>query len=311
MTPITALRQKLNIRLRQRFYRWLDQRQPASAEVQLKQHFLFVFPTAYGRWFVLLIALLYLFGTNYQNNLILLCAYVLLSLFCCCILAAFFNLHHLTIQAGAPAAGYAGQPVSVLLQLSHTEHKKMLSLCSDDFDEVVFDRLAAELKLELKPHQRGYYQLKRFTLQSCYPFGLIRCWTHIQLKQFYWVYPEPALLDQQLFIPAHSTSEHPDQLAPYQPGDPASSIDWKRLAKNPWQPVIRQYSPAVEPPKPRRLLVNTTGRALEQQLSEFCALLHLLEQQGHSYSLSTPTTDIAADRGQAHLHRCLQALALC
>lgn len=306
-----TLRQKMKYKLRQRFHLWLDKRQPASAEVKLRQHLLFVFPTAYGGWFVLLIALLYLFGSNYQNNLILLCAYLLFSLFCFCIIAAFVNLHRLTIKAGPAPYGYAGTEFTLPLSLSGAQHRKMLRWSGDDFAELFFETLPEELPLGLHPQQRGFYQLKRFTLQSCYPFGLIRCWTHIQLQQFYWIYPEPAGLQQSVSASAASQQEYPDQLVPYQMGDPVSAIDWKRLAKTPWQPVIRHYSSSNEPAKPNRLVVNTTGVALEQQLCEFCTLLHQFEQQGQSYSLSTPTTEIGPDHGQFHLHRCLQALTLC
>lgn len=306
-----TFRQQLNSRLRQRFYRWLDKRQPASAEVRLRQHLLFVFPTAYGGWFVLLIVLLYLFGTNYQNNLILLCAYLLLSLFCFCILAAFFNLYQLKISAGSVPIGYAGSAVQLTLRLDNYQHKKMCAVSGQNFTPLFFETLSKEIQLDLYPHRRGYYQLQRFTVGSSYPFGLIRCWTHIQLQQPYWVYPEPAELPSSVSTATLQPPDHPDQLAPYYAGAPASAIDWKRLAKNPWQPVIRQYSPSTTAQHPRHLMVDATGLALERQLSEFCALLLQFEQQGQSYSLSTPGTEITASHGQAHLHRCLQALALC
>lgn len=297
--------------LRQKFYLWLNKRQPAATEVQLRQHLLFLFPTAYGGWFVVLIALLYLFGTNYQNNLILLCAYLLLSLFCFCILAAFFNLHQLKIRASPAPFSYAGSSVQLTVQLDHYQHKKMLYVSGQDFAPLFFETLPKELNFELYPQPRGSYQLQRFTLHSYYPFGLIRCWTHIQLQQSYWIYPAPAALKQTVSAMPPQHPDHPDQLAPYQAGSPASAIDWKRLAKNPWQPVIRHYSSSTEPHKPNHLVVNATGPALEQQLSEFCALLLQFEQQGQSYSLSACGTEIAASHGQAHLHRCLQALTLC
>lgn len=297
--------------LRQRFFLWLEKRQPASKEVWLKQHLLFVFPSAYGGWLVLLITLLYLFGTNYQNNLILLCAYLLLSLFCFCIFAAFFNLYQLRISAGTAPYGYAGSSVLLVLRLQQHEDKKMLYFSGEDFSPLFFESLPKELQFELYPQRRGVYQLQRFTLCSYYPFGLIRCWTHIRLQQTYWVYPEPVPLNSSVSTASPQQPEHPDQLAPYQAGDPASAIDWKRLAKNPWQPVIRQYSSSAAPHQARHLVVNTTGVALELQLSEFCTLLHQFEQQGQSYSLSAGRIEIAAGQGQTHLHRCLQALALC
>lgn len=305
------LKQSLQQGLRHRFDVWLDKRQPASHEVRLKQQLLFVFPTAYGGWFLLLMALLYVFGSNYQNNLILLCAYLLLSLFCFCILAAFFNLHRLTLHTGSVPFGYAGTPLQLTLPLSQIENKKMIGCSGDDFAPLFFELLPSQLHLELHAKPRGFYQLKRFKLQSWYPFGLIRCWTHIQLQQCYWIYPAPATLPDRTTASGQQQPDSPDQLAPYQAGDPASALDWKRLAKNPWQPVIRQYSQSAVSPQHTELRVTATGAALEAQLSEFCALLLQYEQQGQSYRLITPTTALGPDRGHMHLHQCLQALTLC
>lgn len=304
-------RQQLQLMFKQRLQLWLDRRQPAASELKLRQHLLFVFPSLYGGWFLMLIALLYLFGTNYQNNLILLCAYLLLSLFCCCILAAFFNLYQLKISTTAVPFCYAGDCVLVSFRLEQYQHKKMLQLYSEDFAPVLLEHLTELLHLELYPKKRGYYQLQRFTLCSYYPFGLIRCWTHIQMLQPYWVYPEARAVNQIQARSSEQLPDQPDQLGPYYPGSPASALDWKRLAKTPWQPVVRQHSTANTVHQPTHLVVNTTGAALEQQVSEFCALIHLLESQCQYYSLRTATIHIAADRGQAHLHRCLQALALC
>lgn len=70
---------KLRQLLQQRFDRWLAQRQPASLNVSLNQGVIYILPSRFGYWFIFLILLLYLLGTNYQNNLILLTSFVLLS----------------------------------------------------------------------------------------------------------------------------------------------------------------------------------------------------------------------------------------
>jgi uncharacterized protein (DUF58 family) len=304
------LKQRIKAAVRRRFYLWLDKRQSASARVQLQQDVLFVFPTAYGAWFVLLVALMYLFGTNYQNNLILLCAYALLSLFCFCILAAFFNLHRLTFCCGSEPFGYAGSPLSLVLSIEQVGARKMITLSSEEFSSVTFQVLPTQIHLQLHCRPRGYYQLQRFTISSCYPFGLIRCWTHIQLKQAFWFYPQPTVRQQSLVSSAAEADQF-DQIRPYQSSDPLSAIDWKRMAKDPWQPVIRHHSQSAAAQPEDQMVITATGAALEQQLSEFCGRLLALEQQGRSYSLKTPEQQLGPDQGYAHLHRCLKALSLC
>jgi len=298
-------------RIRRSIELWLDKRQSPQSEIRLSQRLLFVFPTAYGCWIVLLALLLYLFGTNYQNNLILICAYLLVSLFCFCILAAFFNLYGLVMKAGPALSGYAQQPLQLSLSLSQQHNCKMIEFSSQQFFTQDYPLLPQVLNLELHPNERGYYQLGRFKLQSNYPFGLIRCWSYIRLQQHYWVYPKPATLSS---LPVNSVTrdfDTADQLVPYQQGNALNSIDWKRLAQNPWQPVVRHYSTSDLPVSTVDLIVSKEGLALETELSEFCALLLRAEQQGQSYSLKTRTQHFGPDKGQQHLQRCLQALALC
>lgn len=306
-----TLKQRIQTTIKDRFYLWLDKRQTACSRVQLRQHLLFVFPTAYGLWFVLLSVLLYLFGTNYQNNLILLCAYLLLSLFLFCILAAFFNLYRLTLCSGAEACGYAGSPLVLTLTAELKGQRQMLTLSSEDFVTVSFELLPEQIELELHPRRRGFYPLQRFTISSCYPFGLIRCWTHIKLQQGFWFYPQPSSISQKTLGAVNTEADQFDQIRPYQASDPLSAIDWKRMAKDPWQPVVRHHSPSNDRWVEEQLEVTATGAALEQQLCDFCQRLLSLEQQGRCYSLSTSSQQLGPSRGQAHLHQCLKALSLC
>ena len=61
--------------------KWLDKRIPAANEFQLSHRSIFIFPAKFGALFLALCALLFLLGTNYQNNLMLLLCYFLVALF--------------------------------------------------------------------------------------------------------------------------------------------------------------------------------------------------------------------------------------
>jgi hypothetical protein len=56
---------------------WLKKRIPAGEEQALSHEKIFIFPSRFGFWFLILAALLFVLGTNYQNNLMrLLCTFL-------------------------------------------------------------------------------------------------------------------------------------------------------------------------------------------------------------------------------------------
>ena len=113
---------------RRRIWHWLAKRQSAKPAVELNQRFLFVFPTSYGFSLLGLAVLLYLLGTNYQNNLILLISYLLLSVFLLSIVLTYQNLSGLTVQCPSSAEGFATGKVHPVISFSSAKMHYMLQL---------------------------------------------------------------------------------------------------------------------------------------------------------------------------------------
>lgn len=316
MSALT-LKQKLYQHYWQLLSRYLDKRQPASASVTLVQKLIFILPTRYGWWFLLLIILLYLLGTNYQNNLILLLGYLLLTVFLLSIGLCYRNMSGLTLQCPKPAEGFANCELMPQLQLSTEKQHYMLRFALMQLGD---DRLqqspANTLSLPFIAPVRGRYSLPRIKISSEYPFGLWRAWSYVALAQHYWVYPAPepsASLSQQHSSnePSHQTMPSSDTLAPYRSGDSLRHLVWKRLARDPSNPVVRQQQVALQP-EPRWIVIPPlAGEALERALRQACSRLLDLEQSGEQYGLKLPGLTLAQSRGPLHLQRCLQELALC
>lgn len=294
--------------LRQRLLRWRARRQPAVVSLTLRHRFLLVFPSRYGLAFSGLILLLYILGTNYQNNLVLLLSFFLLSLLLLCIVLSYQNLAGLTLEAGPAVATFAGQPLHLLLSLQHWQHRQSLQFSLEHWQ---CQQQQGWLHLQLLPTKRGLYQLPRLKVYSVYPFGLIRCWCYLALQQQYWVYPTP--------LPYSDTaaqSSNPEQswshLQPYVQGDKLQRIDWKKLARQPDQPVVKVYQ--SQPTTPQQLclvLPRLAGPALELKLQQLSRQILDLSATGQSYSLQLPDGFIHSGSGPAHQQHCLQALALC
>mgnify|MGYP000618936151 CR=1 FL=1 len=293
-----------------RIWRWLDRRQPAAATLELQQRFLFVFPTRYGFAMLGLVLLLYLLGTNYQNNLILLQSYFLIGLLLLSIMLSFRNLNGLTLSASPAPAVFQGEDISVMLLLSQPQQRQQILFQLADFS-LLCPQLPATVMLKLPATQRGYYQLPRITVSSEHPFGLVRCWCYPLLQQHYWVYPKPQHQDNYQPPDADAGELQWSHLSPYQAGDPLQRIDWKRLARQPMHPVVKVFSNVL--PEQQRLLVlpPLTGAALELALSDLCAQIIELSQARQSFALQLPNQLIEFGTGPDHRRRCLEALTLC
>ncbi|MDP2713372.1 DUF58 domain-containing protein [Rheinheimera sp.] len=315
-----------DLTLKQRLYqrylavigRYLDKRQPPADRVTLVQKLIFILPTRYGWWFVLLITLLYLLGTNYQNNLILLLCYLLLSLFLLSIVLVYQNMRGLTLQCRTAPAGFASEKLNAVLQLSADKPHLMLNFSfMQQQHSVLMPGLSAELTLPLPAGRRGKYALPRIKISSQYPFGLWRAWSYVALAQDYWLYPRAEkMLQQHDDSPVADSGQQPqtqsgDILAPYRSGDSLRHMVWKRLARDPQNPVVRQqqFSPEAEPCWV--VVTPATGEALERRLSHAAWQLLALEQSAQRYGLKLPGLTLPQSCGAAHLQRCLQELALC
>lgn len=313
----TSLKQRLYQRYWRKISQYLDKRQSASEQVTLSQKLIFILPSRYGWWFLLLIGLLYLLGTNYQNNLILLLSYLLLSVFLLSIALCYQNMSGLTLQAQQSGEGFANEELTQSVQLSQLKPHLMLQLSLHQLsDPVQLTTNPGAVSIRFNAARRGCYPLPRIKISSQYPFGLWRAWSYVALKQQYWVYPSPAEqpTPYQGETPKHQpqhASPSQDTLAPYRSGESTRFMVWKRLARDPSKPVVRQQplAPQAEPSWVQ--VPAATGEALERALRHACAQLLTLEQSGNRYGLKLPALTIAQSNGAAHLQRCLQELALC
>lgn len=313
----------LNIkaRLYQRYWQfiepYLNKRQPAAEKVTLVQKLIFILPTRYGWWFVFLIALLYLLGTNYQNNLILLLSYLLLSLFLLSIVLTYQNLSGLTLQCSSAAEGFAASKVQPVVNLSSNKKHFMLQIkLLPQTETVQLNELTTSVTLSLYADKRGRYPLPRIKISSQYPLGLWRAWSYVALQQQYWVYPAPDG-DRSALRQAGAESlqavqpDNSDMLAAYRSGESVRHLVWKRLARDPANPVVRQQQQHAKTEPDWVVVPALSGDELEHALRRACQQLLLLEQSGSRYGLKLPALTLPQAQGPLHLQRCLQELALC
>ncbi|MDZ7870989.1 MAG: DUF58 domain-containing protein [Rheinheimera sp.] len=302
---------RLQQQFRQRIWRWLDKRQPTSEMVRLRQRFMFVFPTRFGFGMAALVLLLYILGTNYQNNLILLLAYLLLVLVVSTIVLAFLNLHHCELSARPLADVFAGQSAAILLTLQRRTGLPLALDAGWQQPDRVIPVNDATVILELPAPKRGYFAIPRLKLQSVYPFGLVRCWCYVRLDCHYWVFPAPipAHFEGAQADPNQKNAEEWSGQRQYQPGDPWRQLDWKRFSRQ-QQLLVHQFSATTLPGSDLWLCADLRLNTVEAQLSDLAERALRAEQMQQPFGLRRTPTDIAVGSGPAHLRQVLQALAL-
>lgn len=314
----------LNLNIKNRLYphywrfieRYLNKRQSAADKVTLVQKLIFILPTRYGWWFLFLISLLYLLGTNYQNNLILLVSYLLLSVFLLSIVLTYQNLAGLTVQCPASAEGFATAKVHPLITFSSAKPHYMLQLNLMPYhDTLQLADITQTATLSLNTTKRGRYPLPRLKISSQYPLGLWRAWSYVALRQDYWVYPAPdsntALQQFQAEPDTPSGYDIGDTLTSYRSGESIRHIVWKRLAQDPANPVVRERQQHSASQPEWVVVPALSGDALEHALRRACQQLLTLESSGRHYGLKLPALTVQQAQGALHLQRCLQELALC
>jgi len=316
MYPITWARARLA--------RWFEERLPLADSVTLTQRSVYIVPSSAGLMLSLTLLVLLVASINYQLNP----GYLLTFLLAGCSLVAMHVAHGtlrgLTMTVIAPDACYAGAKSVFHVQLVNASKRPRYAVelavaerpqwvCSD-----IPAQTSTRVALAWHPPGRGLHRLPTLRAHTAFPLGTFRVWSVWRPAAQVLVYPQPEASAPPLPIgladaqpgPLHATqhSGEPDGLRPYRSGDPMKHIVWKKAAKT--GELVSRDS-VVEQHHTLWLERQATGLTdAERQLSRLCNWVLQADQLGVTYGLRLPDTDIAPDRGGAHLQRCLRALAL-
>ncbi|WJG08238.1 DUF58 domain-containing protein [Aliiglaciecola sp. LCG003] len=255
--------------------------------------------------------------------MIILC-YFLLSLFLLSLFAGYFNFAKLDVQLGKVQNGFVDDNIQLPIWFNHGEqssHGKLqlsflrqpaqVNMDLDDFSNPIYQALHCE--------QRGKITLPRITINSFYPLGLFRCWTHLAFESDLIVYPKPKVCrvstvnqmseqqfsDEQLSARGHDDF---DCLAVYKLGEPLHHVAWKQVAKG--RGMISKKFSQQNGSISWLTLPALPSDELENALSQLCFQVLELTRQNQPFGLKLESQIIAPDSGLAHQHLCLAALAM-
>lgn len=305
----------------QRFFRWVDQRAPRARSITLNRRNLYIFPNLNGALFLVVIGVIWLLGTNYQNNLILAVSYLLVSLFVVAIYHTYANLAGIRVKFLHAQPGFAGEDIAFVLELSCANKNGCdhIELCWPNAEPLVTRIPYGEpctLTLWAKSSARGYFHPGRLRVQSHFPIGIIRCWTWLNLEAVALVYPTPLASEEprpqaqggreEEGSKAVSGDDDFHGLREYQAGDPIKQIAWKQYAQEKGL-FSKEYQQLLSAEK--WLDWDSLSLPQELRLSGLCHWALIYEQQQHPYGLQLPGSLLEPARGDAHLQQVLSALA--
>ncbi|MFT7006114.1 MAG: hypothetical protein ACJAXJ_000616 [Colwellia sp.] len=255
MNLYNAVKQASTKVIKQRFDRWLSRRVPSRFQHKLSNRNIFILPTRFGFAYLFFDILLFLLGTNYQNNIILLLSYLLASLFITVMLHSFYNFSQLTFSSQAKQTCFAGQimnfPITITgnkthfdinikfseSQPKHALKELQLAQCSAKPSEVLLPWYA---------NQRGVYELGRVKVFSEYSLGLFITWSLLDFSHQAIIFPEPKRLtenqqvltglnesdkDNGVYMQTTTGGDDYSELKNYVLGESQARVAWKQLAR--------------------------------------------------------------------------------
>ncbi|MDR3212383.1 MAG: DUF58 domain-containing protein [Azoarcus sp.] len=321
MSPATTLD-----RLRAAF-RWQWPRTPEAPPIRFAQHRIYVLPTLPGLAFAGALAVMLIASINYGLSLGYAFSFLLGGAAAASIVHAFRNLLHLSIRLGRVENTFCGgSAVFHLLIDNPTRRRPALHLFAGKAPgqrgETFFDMppaTSSEITLALPALRRGVLPLGRTIIETRWPLGLIRAWGVFMPEMTALVFPAPEPHPPPPPPGSGKTSakggapragsEDFAGLRTYRDTDSPRHLAWKVFAQSGTM-MTKQFSDVESGDLLLDWHALPAPLSTEARLSRLAAWLLRAEHAGQRYALRLPAHEFPASRGEAHLYRCLGALAL-
>lgn len=314
---ISTARQSFRKRLEQ----WLEQRQPETPREVFSQHNLYIFPSRQFIGFLLVAMMMWMAGTNYENNLVLALAFFMLAIFVSTIFRTHANLSGLEVAVTACDRAFAGEKLTVHLNVENPSGDDRLGIVLRwaDAYPVSIDvpaKSTVQTEIRLQTYERGWLNPGRLRVETTYPLGILRAWSWPRLQLNALVYPKPVAADptsgeQSEGGEGQSHKRGIDDfggLSEWQPGVSPQRIAWKQYSAG---RGLLEKTFEAQTLNPEWLdWENYAGLGTERRLSALCAKILEMEALGQHYGLRLSGQVFLPAQGEVHMHRLLSALAI-
>jgi uncharacterized protein (DUF58 family) len=288
--------------------------------IKINRRRVYILPTKSGLMLAATLIAMLVAGLNYNSNLGLAFAFLMVSVGLVTMHHCNRNLLGLQVDVTAEVDAFAGGAASfefVLRNDSNVERRDIEIRCSAAAAiRSVAARSSESVAVFVPVPQRGVTRVAQFELRTRHPFGWFHAWTYVQGALTAYVAPAP---EGTRTLPAvagsgsHSRSDvRGDEdfagLRAYEPGMPLKHMAWKVLARG-GEAAVRSYSSLAAQPEWLEWSA-LEGQDTESRLSQLCLWILESEAAQRVYGLRIPGQEIPPARGAAHRFACLRALAL-
>ncbi len=309
-------------RIQKRFYRWVEARLPAAPEIQLKQKNIYILPTRYGWLMLLIIVLILIAATNYQNNMGYMAGFVLLSIGSLSTFYTYRNLRQLKIKMIKPKAVYAGESATLEIEVINQtqQYRASVGIGETKVKMSLLDvpqQSSSQFTKTFLVTKRGWFEVPRMVISSVFPFGIFQVWSWFKTPYQILVYPKPIPAPINLSDSNHGNEEGSNSVKgsedfysvkEYQPGDPLKQVMWKAYARGRGM-LSKEFEDKVGQQKIFSWQ-SVAHYEKELALSYLCHELIEANKKGIDFGLEMPDQKFDLANGDKHLYDCLTALAI-
>jgi uncharacterized protein (DUF58 family) len=306
-----------------RFAAWTRRRQgPDRDPVVLGRGRIYILPTRLGIAYAAMVVAMIAGGLNYNNNLGLALAFVLVSLGLVAMQHCHGTLSGLAARLLATDSAFAGQSVSFRLLLENTARipRPRIEVSAGRLAPQVADVPAAgsaTAAIGVVAPRRGRVRLERLEIATRHPLGLFRAWAVVHPEYSAVAWPRPAARGRPPPVVETDTGGAQDRsqgeedfagLRPYQPGDALRRVAWKAYARG--QGLHTKQFAGTDVVSHVFDWESLSGLDTEARLSQLSRWIVDAHEHGEAFGLRLPGTSFPANIGRAHYERCLDALGL-
>jgi uncharacterized protein (DUF58 family) len=308
---------------------WIQKRIPSQNTIKFNINNTFILPSSFG-WSCIGIAIcLFILGTNFQNNIILLLCYFLLAMVLLAVFHSYFYFvqHELVFLEIAPDFENRKIYLPIKINSSLDYLGGVLNISSANSDKHNENELnisqalpTQTVKLPLPNYTRGLYNCPKVKIVATYGFGLFKCWTYLTPHLTFYVYPAMQKSAMPLFHANTSTqlthssdsqlviSDDLQGIREHQITDPIHHVSWKHVAKG--QGMLTKDFSENKGVSGWLRLSDLQHLNIEDALQCICFQVQQLDRDHVKYGLDLGCTKILPQEGQVHLHDCLMQLAV-
>ncbi len=314
------MKQLIISRLTPWFDKLLKRRKHNQSHLVLKHQNMYVVPSKFGLGFIFFAILIFSLGSNYQNNLVLLCAYLLFALFFISILQSYLNLIDTQVRFVSAQDGYAHSGYKIVFSMQNINQAFSVFVINNN-KHVEINTINEEktvYQLQVEGLQRGKHQIARLKIQSRYPFGIATVWSYVLFPNEIYIYPTPVPFSlHQYNIKSEGEGDQQNQeyktgtdeffsIREFIEGESISRISWKHYAKT--QTLMVKEFNEYQSQQFMFSLEQVPGD-YETKLQHLSYLINQAYHDEIIYGLKLANKLIKPDHGITHMTKCLRALS--